>query len=158
MMWAFNALNGVPSTANRYLLTNVLRDRWGFDGFVVSDYTAIRELRNHGIALDGATAARKAITAGVDVDMMSHLYDTELPGRSVRPAPMIVVDEAVRRVLRVKFALGLFEASIRGGYGGHPRRAGAPAAGAKGCGRVDRAAAEHARERRARFFPADLRA
>ena len=56
-----------------------MRDRWGFDGFVVSDYTAVMELRNHGIALDAATAARKAITAGVDIDMMSHYYDSELP-------------------------------------------------------------------------------
>ncbi len=110
MMSAFNALNGVPSTANRYLLQDVLRDRWGFNGFVVSDYTAVMELRNHGIALDAATAARKAITAGVDIDMMSHYYDAELPAlvRSGQVS-MSVVDEAVRRVLRVKFAMGLFE-------------------------------------------------
>ena len=110
IMSAFNALNGVPSSANRYLLQDVLRDRWGFDGFVVSDYTAVMELRNHGIALDAATAARKAITAGVDIDMMSHYYDAELPALvKSGKVPMSVVDEAVRRVLRVKFALGLFE-------------------------------------------------
>jgi beta-glucosidase len=110
IMSAFNALNGVPASANPYLLQHVLRDEWGFDGFVVSDYTAIMELRNHGIALDAATAARKAITAGVDVDMMSHYYDTELPALvKSGQVPMSVVDEAVRRVLRVKFALGLFE-------------------------------------------------
>lgn len=110
IMSAFNALNGVPSSANRYLLQDVLRDRWGFDGFVVSDYTAVMELRNHGIALDAATAARKAITAGVDIDMMSHYYDAELPAlvQSGKVA-MSVVDKAVRRVLLVKFALGLFE-------------------------------------------------
>jgi beta-glucosidase len=110
IMSAFNALNGVPASANPFLLTKVLRGEWGFDGFVVSDYTAVMELENHGIALDGAAAARKAITAGVDVDMMSHLYDTQLPGliRSGQ-VPMSVVDEAVRRVLRVKFAMGLFE-------------------------------------------------
>ena len=110
IMSAFNALDGVPSSANRYLLQDVLRDRWGFDGFVVSDYTAVMELRNHGIALDAATAARKAITAGVDIDMMSHYYDAELPAlvQSGKVA-MSVVDEAVRRVLLVKFALGLFE-------------------------------------------------
>jgi beta-glucosidase len=90
-------------------MTDVLRGQWGFNGFVVSDYTAIRELMNHGIALDGATAARKALTAGVDVDMMSHLYDTELPAMvKSGQIPMTAIDEAVRRVLRVKFALGLF--------------------------------------------------
>lgn len=110
MMSAFNPLNGVPATANAYLLQTVLRDSWGFNGFVVSDYTAVMELRNHGVALDAATATKKAITAGVDMDMMSHYYDAELPEliRSGK-VPMSVVDEAVRRVLRVKFALGLFE-------------------------------------------------
>ncbi|HEU4983039.1 MAG TPA: glycoside hydrolase family 3 N-terminal domain-containing protein [Acidobacteriaceae bacterium] len=110
VMSSFNALNGVPATANPFLMKTILRDEWHFEGFVISDYDAIRELENHGVALDGATAARKAIMAGVDVDMMSHLYDAELPAliRSGQ-VPMSVVDEAVRRVLRVKFALGLFE-------------------------------------------------
>jgi beta-glucosidase len=110
MMSAFNPLNGVPASANPYLLDDVLRKDWGFDGFVVSDYTAVMELRNHGIALDAATAARKAITAGVDIDMMSHYYDAELPALvKSGQVPMSVIDEAVRRVLRVKFAMGLFE-------------------------------------------------
>lgn len=110
MMSAFNALNGVPATANPFLLGKVLRGEWGFNGFVVSDYTAIMELLNHGIALDPATATRKAITAGVEVDMMSHFYDTQLPALiKSGQVPMSVVDEAVRRVLRVKFATGLFE-------------------------------------------------
>jgi beta-glucosidase len=110
IMSAFNSLNGVPSSANPFLLSTILRGEWGFNGFVVSDYTAVMELMNHGIALDPATATRKAITAGVDVDMMSHFYDTQLPGliRSGQ-VPMAMVDEAVRRVLRVKFATGLFE-------------------------------------------------
>ena len=110
IMSAFNALNGVPASANPFLLNTVLRKEWGFDGFVVSDYTAVMELINHGIALDAATATRKAITAGVDVDMMSHFYDTQLP-KLIRSGqvPMAVVDEAVRRVLRVKFATGLFD-------------------------------------------------
>ncbi|MGB9407703.1 MAG: glycoside hydrolase family 3 N-terminal domain-containing protein, partial [Terracidiphilus sp.] len=110
VMSAFNSLNGVPSSANPFLLSKILRGEWGFNGFVVSDYTAVMELINHGIALDPATATRKAISAGVDVDMMSHFYDTQLPGliRSGQ-VPMNVVDEAVRRVLRVKFATGLFE-------------------------------------------------
>ena len=110
IMSAFNSLNGVPSSANPFLLTKILRGEWGFNGFVVSDYTAVMELMNHGIALDPATASRKAITAGVDVDMMSHFYDTQLPGLvHSGQLPMAVVDEAVRRVLRVKFATGLFE-------------------------------------------------
>lgn len=110
IMSAFNSLNGVPASANPFLLNTVLRKEWGFNGFVVSDYTAVMELMNHGIALDPAAATRKAITAGVDVDMMSHFYDTQLPGliRSGQ-VPISVVDEAVRRVLRVKFATGLFE-------------------------------------------------
>jgi beta-glucosidase len=110
IMSAFNSLNGVPSSANPFLLKKILRGEWGFDGFVVSDYTAVMELTHHGIALDPATATRKAITAGVDVDMMSHYYDTQLP-ELIRTGQlsMDVVDEAVRRVLRVKFATGLFE-------------------------------------------------
>ena len=110
IMSAFNSLNGVPSSANPFILGKILRGEWGFNGFVVSDYTAVMELLNHGIALDPAIATRKAITAGVDVDMMSHFYDTQLPAliRSGQ-VPMSVVDEAVRRVLRVKFATGLFD-------------------------------------------------
>jgi beta-glucosidase len=110
IMSAFNALNGVPATANSYLLDTILRRQWGFDGFVVSDYTAIMELMHHGVALDAETAAEKAFNAGVDVDMMSHLYDAELPElvRSGRVS-MSAVNESVRRVLRLKFALGLFD-------------------------------------------------
>lgn len=110
LMSSFNALNGVPATANPYLMKTILRDQWGFSGFVVSDYTAVMELLHHGIALTPAVATEKALKAGVEVDMMSHFYDKELP-ELVRTGkvPMTVVDEAVRRVLRVKFALGLFE-------------------------------------------------
>ena len=110
LMSSFNALNGVPATADPYLLDTILRKEWGFDGFVISDDGAVAELINHGIALDRATAAEKAINAGVEVDMRSHTYDAELPAliRSGRVS-MATVDEAVRRVLRVKFALGLFE-------------------------------------------------
>src|ERR1700729_1445700 len=110
VMTSFNSLNGVPATANPFLMRTILRDEWGFDGPVVSDYTAVMELTRHGLALDAAMASQKALMAGVDIDMMSHYYDAELPAlvKSGR-VPMAVVDEAVRRVLRLKFALGLFE-------------------------------------------------
>ncbi len=110
LMTAFNSLNGVPATADPFLLQTILRDEWGFDGAVISDYTAVMELTRHGIALNSAVATEKAINAGVDIDMMSHYFDAELPGlvKSGR-VPMSVVDDAVRRVLRVKFALGLFD-------------------------------------------------
>lgn len=110
IMSAFNSLNGVPATANHYLMTTLLRDTWGFNGAVVSDYTAVMELTHHGIALTPAIASEKAITAGVDVDMMSHYYDAELPALiKSGKVSMSVIDEAVRRVLRVKYALGLFD-------------------------------------------------
>src|SRR5271170_2836933 len=110
VMSAFNSLNGVPASANPFLLQTILRDEWGFDGLVVSDYTSVMELTHHGIALDPAMASEKALNAGVDIDMMSHYYDAELPALvKVGRVPMSVVDEAVRRVLRVKFALGLFD-------------------------------------------------
>lgn len=110
MMSSFNALNGVPATADPYLMDEILRKEWGFNGFVVSDYTAVMELTHHGIALDAATATRKALEAGVEVDMMSHFYDTQIPKLlDAHKLSMATVDEAVRRVLRVKFALGLFE-------------------------------------------------
>lgn len=110
VMSSFNSINGVPATANPFTLTQVLRREWGFDGFVVSDWGAVAELLNHAIGADGATVARKALEAGVDVDLEGNLYATTLVAQ-VRSGeiPESVVDEAVRRVLRVKFALGLFE-------------------------------------------------
>lgn len=110
IMSAFNALNGVPASANPFLLKTILRGEWGFDGPVVSDYTAIMELQHHGIAPESDTAAEKALNAGVDIDMMSHLYDTQLSSLvKLGRVSMPTIDEAVRRVLRLKFALGLFD-------------------------------------------------
>ena len=110
LMSSFNSINGVPASANGFTLDQILRREWGFRGFVVSDWTAIEELIAHGVAVDGAAAARKGILAGVDMDMVGGLYLVELGAQfksgNVR---MEVIDEAVRRILRVKYALGLFE-------------------------------------------------
>ncbi len=110
VMSAFNSLNGIPSSANPFTLTQVLDKEWGFRGFVVSDWSAVGELVAHGIATDDRTAARKAFLAGVDMDMASSLYHDHL-AELVRSGavPEAAVDDAVRRVLRVKLALGLFE-------------------------------------------------
>lgn len=110
VMSAFNDLNGVPASANRHTLKEILRDLWGFTGCVVSDWNSIRQLLNQGHAAIESEAAAKALAAGVDLDMASGLYRRHLPTLvregSVAPA---LVDEAVRRLLRVKFRLGLFE-------------------------------------------------
>jgi beta-glucosidase len=110
IMSAFNTINGVPATSNSFALTHMLREEWDFKGVVISDYGAIRETIAHGTALDGKTAARKAITAGVDIDLESNLYSRHL-SELVRSGevPESTIDEAVRRVLRLKFALGLFD-------------------------------------------------
>ncbi|MDK9698472.1 MAG: glycosyl hydrolase, partial [Siculibacillus sp.] len=109
VMAAFNTLNGVPGTANPHTLIDILREEWGFDGIVMSDWDAVRELVAHGVAADEREAVVKAVTAGVDMDMASGLYRDHLAGlvREGR-VPMARIDEAVSRVLRVKFRLGLF--------------------------------------------------
>jgi beta-glucosidase len=119
IMSAFNAINGVPASANAFTLTRVLRNEWNFKGFVVSDWTSVREIMLHGIADDEPTAARKGFMAGVDMDMQSNLYLSYLPGL-VRSGevPMARLDEAVRRILRVKMALGLFESCYTTDAGG----------------------------------------
>ncbi|PIP82475.1 MAG: glycosyl hydrolase [Elusimicrobia bacterium CG_4_9_14_3_um_filter_62_55] len=109
-MSAFNALNGIPASADRWILTDVLRGEWGFDGLVVSDYTSVQELIAHGFARDGAEAARLALSAGVDMEMVSRLYNEHGPGLMESGGlSQQALDEAVRRVLRLKFRLGLFE-------------------------------------------------
>ncbi len=109
-MSAFNEINGVPATANRFLMTDILRRQWGFDGFVVSDWTAVTELVAHGYARDEADAAALAIHAGVDMDMTSQAFRTHL-AKAVDEARIDIrtIDEAVRRVLMGKESIGLFE-------------------------------------------------
>ncbi|HEY2255243.1 MAG TPA: glycoside hydrolase family 3 N-terminal domain-containing protein, partial [Variovorax sp.] len=125
IMAAFNEIGGIPSNANHALLTGILRDEWGFQGFVVSDYTADQELVAHGFAADGREAARRAFLAGTDVSMQSGLYMRYLPQLvATGEVPMSRLDDAVRRVLRVKQRLGLFDHPLRGLDG----PAGAPAA------------------------------
>ncbi len=110
LMSAFNSLNGIPSSANPFTLKQVLRKEWGFRGLVVSDWNSIGELIPHGIAADGATAARKGFLAGVDMDMVSSLYHDNLAQLvNSKQVTQAEIDESVRHVLRVKFALGLFE-------------------------------------------------
>ena len=110
LMSAFQDLNGIPASANHYTLTDILRGEWNFDGFVVSDYNAVHELINHGTAADGSQAARQALTAGVDMDMVDGDYINSIPELvNSGQLPVSVVDEAVRRVLRVKFRAGLFD-------------------------------------------------
>jgi beta-glucosidase len=110
IMSAFESLNGVPASADHFTLTEILRNEWGFQGMVDSDYNSVDQLIQHGIAANSAQATQKAIMAGVDMDMADGDYLRELPGlvRSGQ-VPITVVDEAVRRVLRVKFAAGLFD-------------------------------------------------
>ena len=110
LMSAFNDLNGVPASANSFTLTKVLRGEWKFDGFVVGDYTAVQELIPHGLAANEADAAQLALNAGVDMEMVSRLYNQN--GAALLRSGQLsqaTVDEAVRRVLRMKFRLGLFE-------------------------------------------------
>jgi beta-glucosidase len=110
LMSSFNTVDGVPATANHFLLTDVLRGEWHFDGAVVSDSGAVAELVAHGVALDQGEAARRAVTAGLDIEMNSHTYQKNLPQLVQSGAvPMGDIDAAVRRVLRIKFALGLFD-------------------------------------------------
>jgi beta-glucosidase len=110
LMPSFNEINGVPSSGNHWLLSDVLRGEWGFRGLVISDYTADEEMIAAGFAKDGRDAAKKAILAGVDMSMQSGLYQKHLPALvKAGEVPMARVDEAVRRVLELKARLGLFD-------------------------------------------------
>lgn len=110
LMSSFNDVSGTPSSASHFLMTEVLKERWGHRGFVVSDWDAVRQLINQGVAADGREAALKAFNAGLDMDMMDDLYQRHLPDLVNKGlVPMERLDGAVRRVLRIKFEMGLFE-------------------------------------------------
>ncbi|OJV88611.1 MAG: glycosyl hydrolase [Bacteroidia bacterium 44-10] len=113
-MASFNEINGVPATADRWLLTEVLRNEWGFKGFVVSDYTGVNELVPHGVAKDEKQAAELAVNAGVDMDMTGATYIKYLT-ESVKEGKVSEksIDIAVRRILEMKFLLGLFDDPYR---------------------------------------------
>lgn len=114
-MSAFNEVNGVPATGSEWLLTHILREEWGFEGYVVSDFTSEEELIAHGFAEDGRDAARIALLAGVDMSMVSGLYNAHIPDLVAKgDVPLATVDRSVRRVLGVKAALGLFDDPYKG--------------------------------------------
>jgi len=114
VMTSFNELDGVPATGSRYLLTDLLRTELGFKGFVVTDYTSINEMVDHGVAANFAEAGLLAIHAGVDMDMQGEVYFNFLK-KQVEEGLVSekLIDEAVRRVLKVKFMLGLFDDPYR---------------------------------------------
>ena len=113
-MSAFNSINGVPATSNRWLLTELLRKEWKFKGFVVSDWNAVQELKAHGVAETDEDAAMAAFNAGVDMNMTDGLYNRCLE-KLVRENCIDIneIDASVERILRAKYALGLFEDPYR---------------------------------------------
>lgn len=113
-MNSFNDLNGIPATGNKYLQRDILKGKWGFKGFVVSDWGSIGEMINHGNVKNEYEAALSAITAGSDMDMESRNYKNNL-AQLVREkkVPITLIDDAVRRILRKKFELGLFDDPYR---------------------------------------------
>ncbi|MFZ0390938.1 MAG: beta-glucosidase BglX, partial [Calditrichia bacterium] len=114
VMAAFNEIGGVPMHANSFLINEVLRSEWGFEGLVISDYTGVQELLQHGVAGTREEAGRLALLAGVDVDMVSGIYQTDLMQKLQSGSlSTATVDTAVKRVLRAKWELGLFEDPYR---------------------------------------------
>ena len=109
-MCSFNEISGMPSSANRHLLTDILRDEWKFDGFVVSDWNSIGELIPHGVASNVKEATDLSLNAGVDMDMEARAYVNNIPELIKQNKISVkVLDQAVRRVLKIKFELGLFD-------------------------------------------------
>jgi beta-glucosidase len=109
-MTSFNDNDGIPSTGNTFILRNVLREEWGFDGIVVTDWASAAEMMNHGFAADEKEVAMKAVNAGVDMEMVSYTFVKELP-RLVKEGKVqeATIDNAVRNILRIKYRLGLFD-------------------------------------------------
>jgi beta-glucosidase len=113
-MNSFNELNGIPASGNRYLQTDILKGKWHYTGFIVSDWGSIGEMVAHGFAKDSKQAGEEAINAGNDMDMEGHSYINHLAQLvKEKKVPMSRVDDAVRRVLRKKFELGLFDDPYR---------------------------------------------
>ena len=110
LMSSFNDISGTPGSANHYTMTEILKNRWKHDGFVVSDWSAVPQLIDQGHAADRKEAARLAFNAGLEMDMMGHCYDKHM-AKLVEEGKisMQLVDDAVKRVLRIKFRLGLFD-------------------------------------------------
>ncbi|MCH4160278.1 MAG: beta-glucosidase BglX [Bifidobacterium sp.] len=114
VMTSFNTVDGVPATGNRHLFRDILRREWGFDGVVISDFGAVKEMIAHGVAADERDAAKLAIKAGVDIEMMTICYLRNLKELiESGEVPMQVLDEAVMRILQLKNDLGLFENPMR---------------------------------------------
>lgn len=110
VMSGFNDITGVPASANHYTLTEILKEKWGHDGFVISDWGSVRNLVEQGVAKDKKEAGMKSFLAGVEMDMVDDVYVDYLPELVTEgKVPMTAIDEAVRRILRVKMQLGLFE-------------------------------------------------
>ncbi|KAA6344336.1 beta-glucosidase [termite gut metagenome] len=110
LMVSFNEINGIPNSGNSYLIQQVLRKEWGFDGVVVSDWNSVGEMINHGYVKDPAEAAEKSLNSGIDMDMENHVYTSNL-AQLVKEGKVkkTDIDKAVRRILQLKFQLGLFD-------------------------------------------------
>ena len=115
VMTSFNTVDGIPASGNKWLMRNVLREEWGFNGIIISDYAAIQELIAHGVAEDDRDAAKLGIEAGVDIDMKTPVYSNQLEGL-VNDGVISekLIDEAAWRILNLKNKLGLFENPYRG--------------------------------------------
>lgn len=114
VMSSFNEIDGIPATANKWLMTDLLRKQWGFKGFVVTDYTAINEMINHGVGANEYEVGALAINAGIDMDMQGSVYYTHLKKLiEDKKVSLATVDESVKRVLEAKYKLGLFDDPYR---------------------------------------------